>query len=608
MVASQDMRSLLTIDQESIKIRGMIFNKRLIDEAVQAGGLLLLTILCGIGAGTLVLLQARQLSRIIAGVFLGGMTLTRVLPLLTVLAVIMAARSVVVLFSEVAANGVAVRVKKHVREMLARKLFDLGPIFTSGEQSGELASTAVQAVEALDAYFSQYMPQMILAAAVPLIVLGVVFPLDPLSAAVLLLTAPLIPIFMVLIGKASEALTTRQFKALSRMSAFFLDTIQGLTTLKLLGQSQRHAGRIRNVSEQYRAATLTVLRVTFLSALVLELVGTLSTAVIAVEIGVRLLYGGIGFEDAFFILVIAPEFYQPLRLLGQRFHAGMSGISAAKRIFEVIDTPVQQASKSPADMGQDGASLTPENIPPVFSCNFEDVRVKYPDREGEALTGVTFGIQSGQQVALVGPTGSGKSTVASLLLRFMEADSGTIRFNGRCIQDIPIAVWRKWIAYVPQHPYLLNDTLSVNLRMARQDASDDELRQVIHLAALDDLVQSLPQGLSSVIGEHGARLSGGQAQRLALARAFLKDAPVLILDEPTAHLDPQHAARLQEAIQTLCKNRTVLTIAHSLPTVLQSDWIVVMDRGQAVEAGTHAALMQRGGLYQRLVSVLGVGG
>jgi thiol reductant ABC exporter CydD subunit len=597
---------LLTIELESIKIRGMIFNKRLMEQALQAGWLLLLTILLGVSAGILVLLQARQLSRIISGVFLGGMTLPRVLPLLTVLFIIILLRSGVVLFIEVAANGVAVRVKQHVREMLARKLFDLGPVFTSGEQSGELASTAVQAVEALDAYFSQYVPQMILAAAVPLIVLGVVFPLDPLSAVVLLVTAPLIPIFMVLIGKASEVLTNRQFKALSRMSAFFLDTIQGLTTLKLLGQSLRHAERIRTVSEQYRAATLTVLRVTFLSALVLEWVGTLSTAVIAVEIGVRLLYSRIGFEDAFFILVIAPEFYQPLRLLGQRFHAGMSGMSAARRIFEVIDMPVHGPRKNPANVEPDGVSLAYKSIPPVFSCSFEDVRVKYPGREGEALTGATLEIQSGQHVALVGPTGSGKSTIARLLLRFIAADSGEIRFNGRSIENIPIEVWRKWIAYVPQHPYLFNDTLAVNLRLARPEATDEALRQVIQLAGLEDLVDSLPGGLTTVVGEHGTRLSGGQAQRLALARAFLKDAPVLILDEPTAHLDPQQETRLQEAIQILCKNRTVLTIAHSLPTVLQSDWIVVMERGQAVEAGTHAALMQRGGLYHRLVSVLGV--
>jgi ATP-binding cassette, subfamily C, bacterial CydD len=234
---------------------------------------------------------------------------------------------------------VAVRVKNNLRQMLSRRIFELGPAYVQGERSGELSAVVVDGVESLDAYFSQYLPQLVLAAAVPVAILVVVFPLDLLTGIVLLLTAPLIPLFMILIGKAGERLTKRQWVTLSRMSAYFLDTLQGLTTLKLLGRSQARAGEIEQVSERYRAVTIEVLRVTFLSAFALELVATISTAVVAVEIGLRLLAGRIAFEQGFFLLLLAPEFYLPIRLLGQRFHAGMSGVSAAVRIFEVLDAP-----------------------------------------------------------------------------------------------------------------------------------------------------------------------------------------------------------------------------------------------------------------------------
>ena len=294
----------------------MNLDLRLIRQARQAGWALAATVILGIAGGVLVLLQAQRLSTVIARVFLGKQNLDQVMPLLGGLLVIFLLRSGAVLFSEISAGAAAARIKAGLRETLFAKLLELGPLQTGADGSGALTAAAVQGVEALDAYYSQYLPQLVLAAAVPAIILVAVFPIDWLTGMILLITAPLIPLFMVLIGNAAEALTHKQFTALSRMSAFFLDTLQGLTTLKLLGQSKRQAGRIQAVSERYRSATMSVLRVTFLSALALELIATLSTAVIAVQIGIRLMYGRVGFEEAFFILVIAPEFYLPLRLLG----------------------------------------------------------------------------------------------------------------------------------------------------------------------------------------------------------------------------------------------------------------------------------------------------
>lgn len=576
----------------------MKFDRKLLQQ-IRAGILpFVFAILFGTAGGVLVLLQARNLSRVVARVFLEGQGLQQVTPLLAALLGIVLLRALSALLAEVSASALAVRVKTAVRQMLAQRLFHAGPAAMRAEHSGELAATVMQGVEALDAYFSQYLPQIVLAAVIPLLILVTVFPLDLLSAVVMLLTAPLIPVFMVLIGKAAEALTRRQFTALSRMSAFFLDTMQGLTTLKTLGQSAKQAGRIASVSERYRAATMSVLRVTFLSALVLELVSTLSTAVIAVQIGLRLLYGRVGFEEAFFILIVAPEFYLPLRQLGQRFHAGMAGVAAARRIFEILDAPLETPSAAVGTFNRLPADSSP------LAVTFDDVHYRYPGRETGALQGVSFRIQPGEHVALVGATGAGKSTLVNLLLCFLIPQQGSIRLGAWTAGSVDPEAWRALLAWVPQQPYLFHESIAANLRLAAPTAGDAALRDALQLAGLEETVDALPRGLDTVIGEGGARLSGGQAQRLALARAYLKRAPVLVLDEPTAHLDPVNIAAFQSAADALRRSRgmTVLTVAHSLQTVMAADRIVVLRAGRVVESGTHAALLAAGGVYTGLVT------
>jgi ATP-binding cassette subfamily C protein CydD len=551
-------------------------------------------------AGFVLVLQAWYLARVINDVFLEGSTLPQVRPLFLVLLVLSLARAGLSWGSEVTASRVTGRVKTDLRERLSAHLLALGPAYTHGERSGELTNTVVEGVEALDAYFSQYLPQLALATLVPLTILLFVFPRDTLTGLVLLLTAPLIPIFMILIGNVAEQMTRRQWTSLSRMSAHFLDVLQGLTALKLLGRSLDQIQTIAQISDQFRRATLGVLRVAFLSALVMEMVAAISTAVVAVEVGLRVLYGRMVFEEAFFILLLAPEFYLPLRNLSTRFHASMAGVEAAQRIYEVLW--VKAEAKVKAKVGaEDDLDL---NL--SLNLNLNNIHYAYDDGERPALRGISFQIAPGQKVALVGPSGAGKSTVAHLLLRFIEPDGGTITVDGVPLQHVPIRTWRAQVAWVPQNHYLFHASVAENIRLARPDAGLDEVVWAAEQAHAHDFIRALPQGYDTLVGERGARLSGGQAQRIALARAFLKDAPLLVLDEATANLDPEDQARIQDSMERLMGGRTALFIAHRLPTVYRADQIVVMADGRAVEAGTHKTLLEQGELYRRLVMAHGV--
>jgi ATP-binding cassette subfamily C protein CydD len=573
----------------------MKLNRRLLHHARGAQRDLILAVGLGLLAGIMLVGQAHFLSRTVHQVFLQNRPLNDVMGALGALLALALLRAATVWGSEIAAGRVARHVKTELREHLATRLFDLGPAYTQGQRTGELTHTLTEGVEALDAYFGQYLPQLALAALVPLAVLGFVFPRDWLSGLVLLLTAPLLPLFMLLIGNLAERLTRQQWTVLSRMSAHILDMLQGLTTLKLLGRSKDQIQAVRRISDEYRRTTLDVLRVAFLSALVMELVATLSTAIVAVEIGLRLLYGRMGFEAAFFILLLAPEFYLPLRQLGARFHAGMAGVAAAERIFQILDTK-DRHSTNPTYPTFSG------NIPGEAGIRFEGVHYAYADGQRQALNDTSFFIPRGRRVALVGPSGAGKSTVAQLLLRFITPQQGTIAVDGLPLHHIPVQTWRGRVAWVPQHPYLFHASVADNIRLARPEAGRDAVVRAAQQAHAHAFIRDLPDGYDTQVGERGARLSGGQAQRIALARAFLKDATLLILDEATANLDPHHEQRLQEALERLIQGRTVLVIAHRLATVYRADLILVMAGGRVVESGTHPTLMAREGLYHRLVT------
>ncbi len=551
-----------------------------------------LTVALGTLVGFLIVAEAAYLSAALDAVFLRGVDLPRVQPLLAILVALLALRALILWGQERAAFHLAAGVKAELRRRLYEAIVTLGPAYTADERAGELVQAMTEGVEAVETYFRRYLPQLFLAFLVPLLVAAVVFPRDWISGLILILTAPIIPIFMVLIGDWADALTRKQWKALSRMSAFLLDALQGLTTFKLFGQVDAQIRRVAEVSEGFRRATMRVLRVAFLSALVMEWVATLSTAVVSVGIGLRLLAGQLTFRQAFFVLLLAPEFYRPLRLLGTRFHAGMGGTAAAERIFAILATDRAEEAASP--------SPTPNPaFPPTI--RFERVSYTYPGGDHPAVYALSLTLRPGEKVALVGPSGAGKSTLTALILRFIAPQSGTIFVNDEPLHHFAPQSWRRQIAWVPQRPYIFHGTIAENLRLARPDATEEELRAAARMAHLDELIEQLPRGYDTPVGERGLTLSGGEAQRLALARAFLKDAPIVILDEPTAALDTVTEAKVQAAMARLFEGRTVIIIAHRLETVEQVDRILVMDRGRIVQEGSHIALLSTDGLYRDLL-------
>jgi len=374
------------------------------------------------------------------------------------------------------------------------------------------------------------------------------------------------------------------------LGAHFLDVMQGLITLKLFNRSQYQVKSIDRITEQFRQATMRVLRVAFLSAFTLEMLATLSVAIVAVEIGVRLLHGGVRFEQALFLLIIAPEFYLPLRALGAKFHNATESKAAAERLFEVLDTEIPATPP-----------MNHLQMPDRLHIRFEGVSLTYSQGARLALNNVSFEIKPGQHVALVGASGSGKTTVANLLLRFVQPDSGRIVVNDGDLELFPAEQWRSQVAWVSQSPYIFNTTITQNIRFSRPDASDAQVTAAALAAGAHNFIMQLPDGYQTVCGERGLRLSGGQIQRIALARGLLRDAPFLILDEPTSQLDPQNEAEIMSALNHLTQGRTVLLITHRLETAMKADHIVFLADGVILEQGTHLDLMAANNHYAHFV-------
>ena len=573
-------------------------NWRLILRTRSTGLLFPAIVLLGFLAGGLVIWQNWLLSEVIDHVFLDKWLLAQVVPLLRLIILIVFGRVLFTFLNEYLSGCLAVRIKSSLRSELLQKINRLGPVYLRGERAGELATTALQGLDALDAYFGQYLPQIVLAALLPLSILITVFPIDLLTGVVFLTTAPLIPLFMVLIGKLSANHTKKQWQALSRLGAYFLDTLQGLTTLMTLGRSRERGDEIARVSDQYRRVTMNVFRITFLSAFVLEMIATISTALVAVEIGLRLLYARMEFQQAFFILLMAPEFYLPLRNLSLRYHAGMNGITAAKRIFEILDAPEMQVHSQVSSV-----AANPFQMP--FTLTFEQVCYKYPQSDRWVLQHIDLALTSGKQFALVGHSGAGKSTLTALLLRFINPSSGRILLNGAPVEQWSPTDWRRWVAWVPQNARLFNTSLLENIRLYNAEISRREVEEVICKVSLDPFLSRLPHGLDTPLLEGGVRLSGGEARRVVLARAFLKNAPLLVMDEPTAHLDLDLEQEVSQATRDLEAGRTTIIIAHRLATIQSADMIFVLKDGRLVEQGTHTRLLQNDQEYARLLHTTG---
>jgi thiol reductant ABC exporter CydD subunit len=528
-----------------------------------------LAALVALGAVTalLVIAQAWLLADIIAAALgarrgIGSLSL----PLTALLCVVLA-RSAVAWGRELVAQRASTRAKAQLRAALLEHVGAAGPSLLASTRTGELAVLATRGIDALDRYFSLYLPQLFLAVIVPCAVLVAVGATDWISAVIIAGTLPLIPLFMALVGAATRDRMAMQFRTLQQLAGHFLDVVSGLSTLKVFGRSQAQIRTIAEVSNRYRRAALSTLRVTFMSSLILELVATISVALVAVEIGLRLMGGHLGLRTAVMVLVLAPEAYLPLRLLGANYHASAEGMSAAGQVFAVLETPLPVRGHR-----------TDIPDPALTGLAVHDLRVEYPGRGEPALDGVSLTLEPGEVLAVTGPSGCGKSTLLAVLLGFVTPQGGLVQVDGLSLADLDPDAWRARVSWLPQRPHLFAASIAENIRLARPEATTDHVWDAVVAAGLSDVVARQPDGLDTLLGDHGAGLSVGERQRVALARAFVRDAPLLLLDEPTANLDGATEDEVLATLRGLVRGRTVLIVAHRPALVELADRVVELGR------------------------------
>jgi len=547
---------------------------RLLRYSAAARGYLAVTVGLGLAATGLILVQASLLARLLAGAATGTGTAVLAGSLGLLLAVLLA-RAAASYGGETAALRAAAAVKSQLRRRLTGHVLRLGPSWLARHRSGEVTTLATRGLDGLDAYFSRYLPQLVLACIVPFAVLIRVGLADWISGLVIGLTLPLIPVFAILVGLHTQATTQRQWRLLARLGGHFLDVVEGLPTLKLFGRAKPQAEVIGNVTDEYRAATMSSLRVAFLSGFVLELTAALATALVAVEVGLRLLAGHLSYQTALLVLLLTPEAYLPLRAVGAQFHASTEGAAAARDVFEILDTPqpaatVRSGRARPLDLRQDVIGLS-------------EVTLTYPGRDHDALSKVSLAIRPGDRITLAGPSGAGKSSLLAVLLRFAQPTGGHIEVGGVDLTSVPLDQWRDQIAWVPQHPYLFATSVAGNIALGHPEASPKAIQEAARAAGGAEFIEDLPQGYATLVGDRGLRLSSGQRQQIALARAFLRDAPLLLLDEPTAHLDAASAARLQTALGTLMAGRTVIQVSHIPSAITGTGRVLTLDQGRLTQ-------------------------
>jgi ATP-binding cassette, subfamily C, bacterial CydD len=552
--------------------------RRLLGEAGPARPYLAATVAFGLAMAGLIIAQACLLATILASAARGFGVAALARPIELLLAVL-AMRALCVYGSTATATRAAIAVKAQLRSRLIRHVLRLGPAWLAGNRAGAITTLASSGLDSLDPYFASYLPQLVLAVAVPITVLIVVTATDWLSGLIIALTLPLIPVFAVLIGQRVKSRASRQWRLLARLSGHFLDVVQGLPTLKVFGRARAQEQVIGDVTMAYRASVMATLKVAFLSALVLELSAALATALVAVEVGIRLLYGHLGYSTALLVLLLTPEAFLPLRTAGAGFHASADGTAAAAEVFELLDT---SATTSPQPAGRSRSRSAVADLR-TDTITLDGVSVVYPGRAEPALDQVSLAIAPGELITVTGQSGSGKTTLLNLLLKFTPAATGTISVGGTNLADTAADSWRAQVAWLPQRPWLFPWSVAQNIALGRPAASRADVERAAGLAGAAGFIEALPHGYDTALDEGAVRLSAGQRQKIALARLFLRDAPLVLLDEPTAHLDPVSAAEIDSAIGTLMTGRTVIWITHRASAAFGRERRLVLRDGVVTE-------------------------
>lgn len=560
-------------------------DKQLLCEASAHRALFALSVLFGLGSAAAILLQTWCVAVIVNGMFMEGKGLQDLLPSFGMALLALAVRIGLDCAEEVCSLRLAGAVKESLRERLVNKLGTLSPVQVEDVQKGKLLNLLYDGVDTLEAYFSGYLPQLYKAVFIPVLFLIVIFPRDTISAVVMLVTLPLIPVFMILIGKWTQRESVRQWVLLTKFSAFLQDVLQGLVTLKELGRSKRQGEKIGEISDAYRKATFQVQKWAFISSLALELVATISIAMVAVGLGLRLCNGTLTFLVGFYILLLAPEYYQPMRTLGQYFHSGINAQEASKSIFEFLE---MEAWEMPDGEYTDNR---------VRSVRFDHVSFRYPQAEADAVHDVSFTVNDGDSVAFVGDSGSGKTTLMMLAMGFLTPTAGTIYVNEVPLPEWRLAAYQNCLSAVLQTPYTFRGTVLENIAF-KTDLTAAEVARATRLAeqtGLVHLLRTTKDGLEMVIGQGGQALSGGQRALMLTSRALYREADVLFFDEMTDNLDLESERALVSMLDVLLEGRTSWIIAHRLQTLRKVGRIFVMRDGCLVREGCYEALVDAGG-------------